>query len=169
MVRHTAVALALAAALAGVALAASGKPAGKKTASKDDKPSPAHALHVRAIDLGKRSVLVEISGFHQAPLGNLFTFTDERGRHFIALAAHCEEPFPSGTRACELEIPAGYERHRMVTLIVHLGGLHARTVAASEAEIAAAWAAASANAPPGQKPYDGGPPADNSPSDGGAP
>jgi hypothetical protein len=161
MVRHTAVALALAATVAGVALAKpAGKPAGKKSASKDDKPSAAHTLHVRAIDLGRRSVLVEISGFHAAPLGNLFTFTDERGRHFIALDAHCDEPFPSGTRACELEIPAGYERHRIVSLVVHLGGLHARTVNASEAEIASAWAAASNNAPPGQKPYDGGVPVD---------
>ena len=35
------------------------------------------ALHLRSIDLGARSVLIEVTGISQAPAPNLFTFTDD--------------------------------------------------------------------------------------------
>ena len=110
----------------------------KSTASKKAAPS----LHVRSIDLPRRYVLIEIAGVSRPPAPNLFTFTDERDRHFVALNASCDPPFPSGTRACELQIPDGYERHKLAGLELHLGGLHGRTIAAPRGEIAAAWAAA---------------------------
>ena len=113
----------------GLALA-SPRPAAKK--------SP--ALHVRSIDLARRYVLVELSGISRPPAPNLYTFTDVRDRHYVALNVSCEPP--SGTMMCQLQIPDGYERHKLAQLELHLGGLHSRTIAAPSAEIAAAWAAA---------------------------
>jgi hypothetical protein len=101
-------------------------------------------LNLRAVDLRHRIALVEVGGLKRAPQPNFFTFTDERGRHYVAFAARCEEPFPSGTRLCELELPEGYERHRLVALELHLHGLHGKAVAASEAAVTAAWATAEA-------------------------
>jgi hypothetical protein len=120
--------------LASVAWAKPPAPAPKKKAP----PS----LHVRSIDLPRRYVLIELSGVKRTPAPNLFTFTDERNRHFVALNSACDPPFPSGTRACELQIPDGYQRHRLARLELHLGGLHSRTIAAPVGEISAAWAAA---------------------------
>ncbi len=111
--------------------------AGAKPATPS-KSAP--TLHVRSIDLIKRQVLVEIAGVAKPPPPNFFTFTDERGRKFVASGIHCEEPFPSGTRVCDLEIPVGYERHRPVSLVSHLRGLHDKPITAEEAELASAWA-----------------------------
>ncbi len=135
MDRYAAVALALILA-GGLALA---KPTAKKTAELSLKATP--ALHVRSIDLQKRQVLIEVGGLPKVPPGNLFTFSDERGRHFVAVNVACDEPFPSGTRACELEIPAGYERHKIVGLLLHLHGLHGRPIEAEPVEVARAWSA----------------------------
>ena len=90
--------------------------------------------------------------------------TDDRQRHYIAQSIHCDPPFPSGTRACELEIPVGYERHPITSLELHLRGLHGKVIAVGADEIRAAWAAAEqAHLPPTFAPGvpDGGfPPAD---------
>lgn len=122
-------------------LAVVGVAAAKKPPSTTKK---APALHVRSIDLARRFVLIELAGVSKPPAPNLYRFTDERGRHFVAMSASCDPPFPSGIRACELEIPEGYERHKLVEVELHLGGLHSRMIAASAAEVANAWAAAQA-------------------------
>lgn|GEM_PF-3439942 len=105
------------------------------------KPDPPKAaLHVRSIDRARRVVTVEVVGGPQkAPAANLFTFTDERSRHFVAVSAQCAEPFAPATRSCALEIPLGYERHRLVSLQLHLGSLKGRLLEAPAAEISAAW------------------------------
>ena len=101
-------------------------------------------LRVRSIDLPKRSVVVEVTGFSKPPAGNLFTFVDDRGRHFIAVSAKCDEPFPSGTRVCDLATPEGYERHPWVGLALHLHGLASGSVQAPRAEVERAYEAARA-------------------------
>ena len=115
--------------------AAAASAAPKTTAKKGP------AMHVRSIDLARRYVLIELTGISRPPAPNLYTFTDVRDRHYVALNVSCEKPFPSGTMVCELQIPDGYERHQLAQLELHLGGLHSRTIAAPAAEIAAAWAA----------------------------
>jgi hypothetical protein len=115
--------------------AATASAAPKTTAKKGP------AMHVRSIDLPRRYVLIELTGISRPPAPNLYTFTDVRDRHYVALNVSCEKPFPSGTMVCELQIPDGYERHQLAQLELHLGGLHSRTIAAPAAEIAAAWAA----------------------------
>ena len=131
MDRHATLILMLA---AGVAFA---RPAPPK---KHTSP----ALHVRSIDLLRRVVMVELSGIKKAPAANLYRFTDVRGRHYVAMTTTCDPPFPSGARTCELEIPEGYERHRLEHLQLHLGGLHSRMIEADDREVASAWAAAEA-------------------------
>jgi hypothetical protein len=86
-------------------------------------------------------VQVELSGLSRAPAANLFTFTDVRGRHFVAMSASCE-PAVEGVRACKLEIPDGYQNHVVTTLTLHVRTLKSRTIAAPPDEVAAAWAAA---------------------------
>jgi hypothetical protein len=111
---------------------------------KEPKKKPGHAIHLRSIDLARRYVLIELSGVSRPPAPNLFTFTDERDRHFVAMNISCDPPFPSGIRACELAIPDGYERHKLVKLELHLGGLHSRSIEVPSGEIASAWEAAMA-------------------------
>lgn len=145
MVRAAALTLAL---VAVVAVAAA-RPKKKKKAPKAEEPKQPMAIHLRAIDLTHRLILVEVDGSAKPPPANYFTMTDERGRHYIAQTIHCDAPFPSGTRACELEIPVGYERHPLVKLELHVSGLHSDTVAVAPDEVRAAWAAAEeAHAPP---------------------
>jgi hypothetical protein len=131
------------AALIGGALVAGALVAGAALAKpKESAPRQPQALRLRGIDLGHRLVLIQVDGFPKPPAANLFTMTDERERHFIAQTVHCDPPLPSGTRDCELEIPDGYERHPMVSLELHLRGLHSRTIAIAPKDIAAAWSAA---------------------------
>ncbi|MEO6955064.1 MAG: hypothetical protein ABI321_24910 [Polyangia bacterium] len=102
-------------------------------------------LRVRSIDFTHRTVVIELAGFLKAPAGNLFTFTDDRGRRFIATNARCDEPFPSGARVCDLETPEGYERHPWVGLDLHLHGLqNSAVVAAPREEVERAFEAARA-------------------------
>ena len=101
-------------------------------------------LRVRSIDLPKRSVVVEVTGFPKAPAGNLFTFIDDRGRRFIATNARCDDPFPSGARVCDLATPEGYERHPWVGLELHLHGLASSSVRAPKEEVERAFEAARA-------------------------
>jgi hypothetical protein len=111
------------------------------------RPAEAHgqaSLRVRSIDFARRNVVVEIGGFPKAPAGNLFTFTDDRGRKFIATNAQCEAPFPSGVRVCDLTTPEGYERHPWIGLELHLHGLTSATVAAPRDEVERAYEAARA-------------------------
>lgn len=138
---------AVVAALALCATAAWAKP--KATPQKQSEPQEVQpagpvTLDVRAIDPQRRTMLVEVAGLRQAPAPNFFTMTDERGRHFVAMDARCGEPFPSGMQACELEIPSGYERHRLRSLLLHVGSLKGRSVYADEGQIASAWDAAEA-------------------------
>jgi hypothetical protein len=153
--RTPALIVALGLLVAAVAAAKPSKPA--KT------PKPAPTLHVRAVDLPHRLVLVELAGTGKAPAANLFTLTDDRERHYIPQTAHCDPPQPGGVQSCELEIPDGYERHPLTTLELHLKGLHGRTVAAPVEEVAAAWAQAELAHNPGllpasiaPRPADGG-------------
>jgi hypothetical protein len=142
VVGRAALALALAGAVAGAALA-------KKTKTKEPANKQPLALHLRGIDLIHRLILVEVDGLSKAPPSNYFTMTDERGHHYIAQTIHCDPPFPSGTRACELEIPTGYERHPLQALELHRGGLHGKPIGVDPKEVKAAWAAAEqAHAPP---------------------
>jgi hypothetical protein len=142
-------------ALVAMALASAAALA-KKDASKASKQ--ALGIHLRGIDLVHRLILIEVDGMTKAPPSNYFTMTDERGHHYIAQTIHCDPPFPSGTRACELEIPAGYERHPLAALELHRGGLHGKPIVVEPKEVKAAWVAAEqAHAPPtSESPTDGG-------------
>ena len=133
---------ALVAVLAVAAVAA----AKKKDAATTRQPL---ALHLRGVDLQHRLILIEVDGLTKAPPSNYFTMTDDRGHHYIAQTIHCDPPFPSGTRACELEIPSGYERHPLTAVELHKGGLHGKPIIVDPKEVKAAWAAAEqAHAPP---------------------
>ena len=149
MVRRSALAAVVVAAVAAVAFAK------KKEGATSKQPL---GLHLRGIDLVHRLILIEVDGFAKAPPSNYFTMTDDRGHHYIAQTIHCDPPFPSGTRACELEIPEGYERHPLQALELHKGGLHGRPILVEPKEVKAAWVAAEqAHAPPtSESPTDGG-------------
>jgi hypothetical protein len=125
------------AAIAALLLAATGS-------AKSPPKKAAPGISVRSIDLHRRYVLIELTGVKKPPAPNLYRLTDVRGRHFVALNSSCDPPFPSGARMCELQIPDGYERHRLQKLELHLGSLKSRMIAASEADVAAAWSAAEA-------------------------
>jgi hypothetical protein len=119
--------------------------AGAAFAKTPDKPKKtAPSISVRSIDLTRRYILLELHGIKKSPAPNLYRLTDVRGRHYVALNASCDPPFPSGARMCELQIPDGYERHRLVKLELHLGSLKAKLIAANDADVAAAWSAAEA-------------------------
>jgi hypothetical protein len=51
--------------------------------------------------------------------------------------------------ACALEIPDGYERHALVSLELHLRGLHSRTIAVPADVVRSVWEAALASRPDG--------------------
>ncbi len=147
MVRRAALIAVLAVATAAVA---------KKSETKQTV-----ALRLRGIDLVHRLILIEVDGMSKAPPSNYFTMTDDRGHHYIAQTIHCDPPLPSGTRACELEIPAGYERHPLEGVELHRGGLHGKPIVVDPKEVKAAWAAAAeAHGPAGESgagaPTDGG-------------
>jgi len=146
--------IAAAVASMGIAAVAFAK---KKDAATSKQPL---GLHLRGIDLVHRLILIEVDGFTKAPPSNYFTMTDDRGHHYIAQTIHCDPPFPSGTRACELEIPEGYERHPLQALELHKGGLHGRAIVVEPKEVKAAWVAAEqAHAPPTSESATGAPPA----------
>lgn len=126
-----------------------------KKIENEPKVKGSVTLKLRSIDLSTRQVLVEVGGLSKAPLANFFTFTDERERHFVAVNVRCEEPFPSGIRACEIEIPPGYEKHKLAGLILHVHGLHGKPVEVDPAEVADAWDSANGTVSP---PTDAGTP-----------
>jgi hypothetical protein len=137
-----------AALIAAACFVAGGAAAKKKESSSTASKQPL-ALHLRSVDLVHRLIMIEVDGLTKAPPSNYFTMTDDRGHHYIAQTIHCDPPFPSGTRACELEIPAGYERHPLTALELHKGGLHGRPIVVEPKEVKAAWAAAEqAHVPP---------------------
>jgi hypothetical protein len=129
-------------AVAAIALLSAVALAKKKDASSSKASKQALGIHLRGIDLVHRLILIEVDGLTKAPPSNYFTMTDERGHHYIAQTIHCDPPFPSGTRACELEIPAGYERHPLAELELHRGGLHGKPITVEPKEVKAAWLAA---------------------------
>jgi hypothetical protein len=132
---------------ASVASAKKKRPGPYGPSSRVVRPAEAHgqaSLRVRSIDFARRIVVVEVGGFPKAPAGNLFTFSDDRGRKFIATNAACEAPFPSGVRVCDLTTPEGYERHPWIGLELHLHGLTSSTVAAPREEVERAYEAARA-------------------------
>jgi hypothetical protein len=136
-----------AALIAAVCFVAGAAAAKKKDSSAAGKQ--ALAVHLRGIDLVHRLIMIEVDGMTKAPPSNYFTMTDDRGHHYIAQTIHCDPPFPSGTRSCELEIPAGYERHPLQGLELHKGGLHGRPILVEPKEVKAAWVAAEqVHAPP---------------------
>jgi hypothetical protein len=125
--------------------------------SASAKKNETRALAMRAIDLRRRVAVVEVSGFSRSPAANLFTFTDERGRRFVATTAMCENPVPTGERICVLDLPEGYERHKLTALTLHVGNLHSREIAVPPEEIKKAWQQAEAATEPlGPPPVDGG-------------
>jgi hypothetical protein len=110
---------------------------------------PPRARHQRGGDPQHPMIHIEVDGLSKPPPANYFTMTDDRGHHYIAQTIHCDPPFPSGTRSCELEIPAGYERHPLTAVELHKGGLHGKPIIVDPKEVKAAWAAAEqAHAPP---------------------
>jgi hypothetical protein len=114
------------------------KPKTQKPAS--DKP----AMTLTAIDRGERQIHVALRGFKKAPPGNLFAMTDDRGRHYIAQAVRCKPPEDKPLDKaldCALEIPDGYERHPLVSLELHLRGLHSRTIAVPKDVVERVWQA----------------------------
>ncbi len=123
-----------------VALAAGGS--ALAAAQKKSGTHVAPAMHLVSYDRQNREAVVELRGFSRVPGANFFTFTDDRDRHFVAPSVRCEDK--DGARACRLAIPAGYEKHPLVSLGVHLHGLHGRVVAVPADEIAHAQ---EANAP----------------------
>jgi hypothetical protein len=126
-----------------------------KRIEAEPKVSGATSFKLRSIDLQRRQVLIEVGGLSKAPLANFFTFTDERDRHFVAVNVRCDEPFPSGVRVCEVEMPPGYQKHKLTGLALHLHGLHGKPIAVEADEIADAWDAANGTVNP---PTDGGTP-----------
>ena len=146
--------------VAAVAAVGAGAFAKKKAGAPSATTKQPLAMHLRGIDLVHRLILIEVDGMAKAPPSNYFTMTDDRGHHYIAQTIHCDPPFPSGTRACELEIPAGYERHPLQQLELHKGGLHGRPILVEPKEVKAAWVAAeAAHAPPTSESATGAPPA----------
>jgi hypothetical protein len=126
-------------------------------AAKPKTPAKPYAMRLRSIDLVHRLILVEVDGFTKPPPSNFFAMTDDRQRHYVAQTIHCDPPQPSGARDCELEIPLGYERHPLVSIELHVRGLHGRTVAVEGEPVKAAWAAAlEAHEAPLAPPSDGG-------------
>jgi hypothetical protein len=103
-------------------------------------------LQLGSLDLAHRLVRVEVDGLSKPPPANFFTFTDERGRHFVPMTIHCDEPSTSDSRRCTLEMPVGYQRYKLTSLVLHLHGLHGRTVEVEPAELAAAWEKANRSA-----------------------
>jgi hypothetical protein len=123
------------------------KPGPYGPSSRVERPAEARgeaSLRLRSIDFARRAVVVEVGGFPRPPAGNLFTFSDDRGRKFVAVSASCDSPFPSGVRVCDLITPEGYERHPWVGLQLHLHGLASASVSAPPAEVERAYEAARA-------------------------
>lgn len=119
----------------------------KKKKEKPVKEGP-RSIKIRGVDIKKRVLFVELTGFSSPPAANLFTMTDSRDRHYVAAAIRCAEPAKvNGPRNCELEIPSGYEKNRITDLLVHQGGLHGKPLKANTSEVQAAWDAA--EEPPG--------------------
>jgi hypothetical protein len=132
MDRRTALIVTLAVALVSV-----GAWAKSKSPSKAASSQP--GLTLQSIDRAQRLIHVELRGYKKAPAGNLFSMTDDRGRHYIAQTVRCTPAAPN--LSCALEIPDGYERHPLVSLELHVRGLHSRTIAVPADVVAAAWQA----------------------------
>jgi hypothetical protein len=116
--------------------------------AKQSSPAPRPAMQLVSIDPAQRLIHVELRGFKKPPAGNLFSMTDDRGRHYIAQTVRCQPPGGS-VLACALEIPDGYERHPLVSLELHLRGLHSRTIAVPAEVVSDAWQAGLAPRPDG--------------------
>jgi hypothetical protein len=134
----------LAALIAALALCAPPAAAAKKkkrrpAAEEKEGPGP-HTLAVRGVEPRKRIVHLELDGWKHPPSPHLFTLVDERGRRFVGVSLWCETA-ERGPRRCELELPEGYERHRLVGVGVHLGKLSGPLVQAPAEEVRAAWEA----------------------------
>ncbi|MSP60612.1 MAG: hypothetical protein EXR72_09785 [Myxococcales bacterium] len=104
--KRTLLLLALAALIASPA---SGKKKKKRRAPPQKalvKPQGSPALILESLDLATAQAVVLVAGVAHAPDARLFTFHDQRDRHFIALAARCE---PAGRAIrCVLDLPKPY-------------------------------------------------------------
>ena len=120
-------------AVAAVSVGAWAKSSSSKAAAKP-------GLTLTSIDRAQRLIHVELHGYKKAPAGNLFSMTDDRGRHYIAQTVRCVPA--EAALSCALEIPDGYERHPLVSLELHVRGLHSRTIAVPADVVASAWQAA---------------------------
>ena len=125
--------------MAGPALA-------KKKKSKKAAPLAPAKLHVRGFDAKTRALTVEISGLEHPPAANYFTFTDSDKRHFIAASIRCEPAENHQAQLCHLEIPIGYERHQVISLGLHRGGLHGPETMVDAKELAAVWPSSATSA-----------------------
>lgn len=126
-------------------------------AKKKAPSSTALAMELMSIDRAQRLIHVELQGFKKAPAGNLFSMTDDRGRHYIAQTVRCT-PGETAQLNCALEIPDGYERHPLVSLELHVRSLHSRTIAVPAERVSAVWQAASDTHPDGGAVADPPPP-----------
>jgi hypothetical protein len=96
-----------------------------------EKASGPITLTVESVDRAAAKVVVRIGGVARAPEARLFTFHDDRQRHFIALSAACEaapaEPAEAGKKAapatvkCALGYPPPYLTAHVRGLSLHLG------------------------------------------------
>ena len=130
---------------------------------KSSKSPPSVSLE--SVDLKTSKAVVRVGGVSKPPDARLFSFHDDRSRHFIALYARCE-PAPTRTVIsaegpdavksethneksddeflCELDLPRPYLRANVRGMTVHL---HSKEVVADEAEVTTRWAAARALVP----------------------
>jgi hypothetical protein len=131
-------------AVAALSAAAWAKHKSSSSSSSSSKPT----LQLVSIDRAQRLIHVALRGFKKPPAGNLFSMTDDLGRHYIAQTVRCQPP-TAPELSCALEIPDGYERHALVSLELHVRGLHSRTIAVPADVVSDAWQAALAPRPDG--------------------
>jgi hypothetical protein len=124
---------------ASTVLAAGVQKKNKKASQPGDGASHAIKLKIKELDLTKEQLTIALANASKPPAPNLYRFTDDRDRHYIAVDSTCAEPDAAGERICRLALPSGYGRHRLKTVELHIGGLHGRLIGVDPKDVAAAW------------------------------
>jgi len=109
-------------------------------------------VKLESVDVNAGRGVVLVGGVAREPGARLFTFHDDKDRHFIALDASCVAAGPS-TMRCTLALPRPYLRGHIVAMTAHLKG---REVEADGAEVERIFNAA--RAVPAGRPAEGGSP-----------
>lgn len=135
-----------------------GPPPQRKVLEKAEGPA---TLVIESVDIGPSwaKAVVIVGGWTREPPARVFTFHDDKDRHFIALGSRCE-PAPPAMR-CTLELPRPYLKARVLGATVHLRG---REVEADPAAVEAVFTEAQRKAAsevqpapaPAMPPGDGG-------------